>query len=40
MQASPTVFPLEVLKDELHYNPQLAVQSIARLLVIGRGPRA
>jgi serine/threonine-protein phosphatase 2A regulatory subunit A len=28
--------PLSVLKDELHYNPQLAMQSISRLLAIGR----
>ena len=31
-----TTSVLEVLKDELQYNPQLAVQSIQRLLVIGR----
>ena len=27
---------MEALKDELHYNPTLAMQSLARLLVIGR----
>ena len=29
------MIPLETLKDELHYNPTAAVQSIARLRVIG-----
>ena len=27
--------PLEVLKDELQYNPQMAVQSVMRLRAIG-----
>ena len=43
-QAPPALVPtapdpvslLEVLKEELQYNPQLAVQSIARLNIIGR----
>ena len=36
MEGQPLAATVSVLKDELHYSPTMAVQSLARLLVIGR----